>query len=141
MYSTESKFLEGARSSHGHKKQSKILPEPSQKPLRNNEELLLQVAHSKNRFLRRNPCWGSQVSSPEPGKWDPKYIYIYILESSRALRARLILPWHMTLATITLPPRPHIQTRWVPHHTCTRDDTCKPIQYGKERTATPWSSS
>ena len=40
-----------------------------------------------------------------------------------------------------LPSGPHIQTRWVPQHTRARprDDTCKLIQYGEQRTATPYT--
>ena len=51
------------------------------------------------------------------------HIYIYILESSRALRARLILPWHTTFATTMQLSSPHIQTRKVPHLTHTREMT------------------
>ena len=59
--------------------------------LRDDAKGALKLGQLKNRFCRcklRGRFW---VSSPGPWKLDPKYIYIYILESSGALRAPLIL--------------------------------------------------
>ena len=52
---------------------------------------------AKNRLPQASPPAGEPVSGPKTGPRCTRFIYRYILESSRALRARLILGWTTTL--------------------------------------------
>ena len=78
MYCTESMFFKGQGHPAAIQKRSKIISGPQPGLPGDEQKRPLKLEQLKNRFCRRGLSGGTEVSSPGPGKWDHKYIYIYI---------------------------------------------------------------